>query len=71
MRTVRLFDPLVTSHGIIVDEIQQGVWQWWKALVLGSAVGGLLAVACIPAYMCGKTLRYTDDERIKFDRNQL
>lgn len=47
----------LTSQGIIVDEIPLGVWQWWKAIVLGSVLGGLLALGCIYVWEDAKEYR--------------
>ncbi len=59
MMRIAAFGPAwVTSQGIIIDEVPQGVWVWWKALVLGSVVGGLLAVGCIYVWEDGKEYRH-------------
>ncbi len=55
---------LVTSHGIIVDEIPQGDANWWKAVVLGSVLGGLLAVGCIYVWEDAKEYRRQARQRV-------
>ncbi len=65
MRRIAAFGPtLVASHGIIIDEKPQGVWQWWKAVVLGSVLGGLLAVGCIYVWEDAKEYRRQAHQKV-------